>query len=98
MYFFLDSCFFPYTKKLLKVSDHSVEEIQHESTTLKWNFSGSDHFTYFVDTRLPYRGRRAPGIFNHLTLVVKQIMARRGYKMIIVYLDDFLIIAHSFAQ
>ena len=34
IYFFLDSCFFPYTKKLLKVSDHSVEEIQHESTTL----------------------------------------------------------------
>ena len=33
--FFLDSCFFPYTKKLLKVSDHSVEEIQHESTTLR---------------------------------------------------------------
>ena len=32
--FFLDSCFFPYTKKLLKVSYHSVEEIQHESTTL----------------------------------------------------------------
>ena len=36
IFFFLDSCFFPYTKKLLKVSDHSVEEIQHESTTLTW--------------------------------------------------------------
>ena len=33
--FFLDSCFFPYTEKLLKVSDHSVEEIQDESTTLR---------------------------------------------------------------
>ena len=35
--FFLDSCFFPYTKNLLKVSDHSVEEIQHEPTTLTIN-------------------------------------------------------------
>ena len=37
VFFFLDFCFFPYTKKLLKVSDHSVEEIQHESTTLRWS-------------------------------------------------------------
>ena len=35
IFFFLDSCFFPYAKKLLKASHHSVEEIQHESTTLR---------------------------------------------------------------
>ena len=34
IYIFHDSCSFPYPKKLLKVSDHSVEEIQHDSTTL----------------------------------------------------------------
>ena len=39
IYFFLGSCFFPYTKKLLKVSDHSIEEIQHESKTLTMLFS-----------------------------------------------------------
>ena len=34
IYFFHDSCSFSYTKKLLKVSDHFVEKIQHDSTTL----------------------------------------------------------------
>ena len=32
--FFNDSCSFPYTKRVLKVSDYFVEKIQHESTTL----------------------------------------------------------------
>ena len=31
---FRDSCIFPYTNKLLKVSDHFVEKVRHESTTL----------------------------------------------------------------
>ena len=34
IYFFHYSCSFPDTKKLPKVSDHFVEKIQHESTTL----------------------------------------------------------------
>ena len=43
--FFLDSCFFPYTKKLLEVSDHSVEEIQYESTTLTaWAVRAELHY------------------------------------------------------
>ena len=75
-----------------------IHPSNYQAAGLKWNFSGSDHFTYFVDTRIPYGGRRAPGTFNCLTQAVKQMMARRGYKMIIVYLDDFLIIAPSFAQ
>ena len=64
----------------------------YEATGLKWRFGDSRHFTYFVDTRLPYGGRRAPGIFNRLTQAVKCMMARRGYRAIVVYLDDFLVI------
>ena len=75
-----------------------IHPSNYQATGLKRNFSGSDHFIYFVDTRLLYGGRRAPGIFNGLTQAVKRMMARRGNKMIIVYLDDFLIIALSFAQ
>ena len=33
-YFFRDSCSFPHTKELLKVSEHFVEQVRHESTTL----------------------------------------------------------------
>ena len=32
--FFRDSCSFPCTRTLLKVSDHVFEKIRHESTTL----------------------------------------------------------------
>ena len=34
-HFFRDPCSFPCTKKLLNVSDHFVEKIRHESTTLR---------------------------------------------------------------
>ena len=51
-----------------------------------------------ADTRLPYGGRRAPGIFHHLTQAVKRMMVMRGYKAIVVYLDDFLIIGTTLAE
>ena len=34
-HFFQNSCLFPHTEKLLKVSKHFVEKIRHESTTLR---------------------------------------------------------------
>ena len=34
---------------------------------------------------------RALGIFNRITQAVKCMMARRGYRAIVVYLDDFLV-------
>ena len=51
----------------------------YQATGLKWKFKGAKKFTYFVDTRLPCGGRRAPGIFNRLTQAVKRMMASRGY-------------------
>ena len=75
-----------------------IHPSNYQATGLKWKFSNSNHFTYFVDTRLPYGGRRAPGIFHSLTQAVKRMMAMRGYKMIVVYLDDFLIVASSWTQ
>ena len=51
-----------------------------------------------VDARLPYGGRRAPGIFHCLTQAVKRMVARRGYKAIVVYLDDFLVIGATPAE
>ena len=70
----------------------------YEATGLKWRFGDSRHVTYFVDARLPYGGRRAPGIFNRLTQAVKCMMARRDYRAIVVYLDDFLVIGATWQE
>ena len=59
---------------------------------LKWIFEGDLVPTYFIDTRLPFGGRRAPGIFHRLTQSVRRMMLRLGFLGIVVYLDDFLIV------
>ena len=70
----------------------------YEATGLKGRFGDWRYFTYFVDTRLPYGGRRAPGIFNRLTQAVKRMMARRGYSATDVYLGDFLVIRATWQE
>ena len=47
---------------------------------------------------LPFGRRSAPGIFHRLTQSVRRMMARRGFDMIIIYLDDFLIIGKTKAE
>ena len=61
---------------------------------LKWKFRGRNNFTYLMDTRLPFGGRSAPGIFHRITQAVRRMMARRGF-IVIVYLDDFLVIGNT---
>ena len=61
---------------------------------LKWKFKGARCYTYFVDTRLPFGGKSAPGIFHRLTQAVRRMMQRRGF-VVIVYLDDFLVVAET---
>ena len=70
----------------------------YPATGLKWKFKGAKKFTYFVDTRLRYGGRRAPGIFNRLTQAVKHMMASGRYKLTVVYLDDFLVLGTTWAE
>ena len=69
-----------------------------KATGLKWKFGDSKSFTYLVDTRLPYGGRRSAEIFHRLTQSVKRMMARKGYRAIIVYLDDFLVIGATWKE
>ena len=85
-------CFF--TKVDLKNAYRSVG-ISKESqrvTGLQWNFQGKT--AYMTDTCLPFGARLSPGIFHRLTQAVKRIMAQKGH-LLVVYLDDFLIIADS---
>ena len=45
------------------------------------------------DTRLLFGVSLSPGIFHRLTQAVRCIIARKGFDLIIVYLDDSLIIS-----
>lgn len=67
----------------------------YETTGLKWKFSSSGQTLYMFDSKLPFGAKRSPMIFHRLTQSVKRMMARRGFSTLIVYLDDFLIIAES---
>ena len=72
----------------VKISDHS-----QTVTGFAWNFNGKD--VYLRDIKLPVGAKLSVGIFHRLTQAVKRMMERRGYDLLIVYLDDFLIIANS---
>ena len=73
-----------------------IHPSNYAGTGLKWKFKGNKvKFTYFVDTRLLFGGKRSPEIFNRLTQAVRSIMAKKGYNAVVVYLDDFLVIGET---
>lgn len=88
-----EKCYF--AKVDLKNAYRSVSISKHSQdvTGLSWNLEGKNIF--MKDTRLPFGARLSPGIFHRLTQAVKRMMARKGFDLIIVYLDDFLIISES---
>ena len=88
-----EGCYF--AKVELKSAYRSVglSKASQEVTGLSWNIGGTT--IYLKDTRLPFGARRSVGIFHRLTQAVRRMMARKGYDLIIVYLDDFLIISES---
>ena len=86
-------CYF--SKVDLRSAYRSVKiSVQSQKVTgFKWNFGDKD--VYLKDTKLPFGAKLSPGIFHRLTQAVKRMMARRGFNLLIVYLDDFLIISRS---
>ena len=70
-----------------------VHPDDYESTGLKWRFPGESQPQYMFDARLPFGAKRAPGIFHRITQSVKHMMERRGFTSLVVYLDDWLIVA-----
>ena len=88
-----EGCFL--AKVDLKSAYRSVKILKssQKTTGLKWIFNGKE--TYLRDTRLCFGAKLSPGIFHRLTQAVKRMMSQRGYDLLIVYLDDFLIIADS---
>ena len=70
-----------------------IHPSNYTATGLKWWFHGDSSPTYFYDARLPFGAKSSPEIFHRLTQAVRRMMAHRGFHDIIVYLDDFLVIA-----
>ena len=68
----------------------------YKLTGLQWTFSGEEVPTFMCETRLPYGGRKSPGIFNSLTQAVCHIVAQQGHTRPVAYLDDFLLVGHTF--
>jgi hypothetical protein len=60
----------------------------------EWRYYGMEwEGQYLVDTRLPFGCRTAPWIFTRIGRAIKAMMKVRGYDGVVVYLDDFFIIA-----
>lgn len=75
-----------------------IHPSNHSATGLKWRFNGHTSDTYIVDERLPFGASRSPFIFNRLTQAVRAIMAARGYKTMVCYLDDFLVVCSTYDE
>ena len=69
----------------------NIDKNSQRFTGLKFALDG--RVIYMHDTKLPFGCRLAPGIFHRLTQAVKRMMMRRGFTALVVYLDDFLIVA-----
>lgn len=67
-------------------------------TGLKWTFSGDKQPTYLFDSRLCFGSAVAPSVFHRITQSVRRIMARKGMKAVVCYLDDFFIAAKTKAE
>ena len=72
-----------------------IHPSNYRATGLSWTFKGDHHTTYLYDNKLPFGAAKSPEIFHRLTQAVTRMMARRGFRTILAYLDDFLIIGDS---
>ena len=71
---------------------------EYQLAGLAWTFSGDACVTYMMDTRLMFGARKAPFIFHTLSQAVKRIMANLGFPSLVVFLDDFLLVAPTYEE
>jgi hypothetical protein len=76
----------------------SVHPDDYKVTGLKWKFKNQAGYSYMIDKRLPFGAKLSPGIFHRLTQAVRRMMGRRGYNNLVIYLDDFLVVADTLEE
>ena len=72
-----------------------IQPSNYRATGLAWQFQGDQHVTYLYYNKLPFGASKSPEVFHRLTQAVTRMMARRGFRTILAYLDDFLIIGDT---
>ena len=63
----------------------------YKATGLAWRFEGEDTDTYLFDARLPFGSACGPSHFN-------QMMYRKGYKGVVIYIDDFILACETYEE
>ena len=48
-----------------------------------------------MDTRFPFGAKAAPGLFSDITVLISRMLQSRGFPGVVVYLDDFLLVADT---
>lgn len=71
---------------------------EYVKTGLKWHFEGQAEPVFLHDIRLPFGATKGPKIFHRLSQAVRRCMARRGFPNVVVYIDDFLVLAPTYKQ
>jgi len=92
------NCYFAKVDLAYAYRSVKIHPSNFKATGLKWKFSGDDHYTYMVDQRLPFGGAKCPEIFNTITQSVRDIMRKKGYKSLVVYLDDFIVVGKTYEE
>jgi hypothetical protein len=71
----------------------SINAKSQEVTGSHWTFPDGREYT-FIDKKLPFGSKLAPGIFHRLSQTMRRMMSRRGFTIVAyMYLDDFFICA-----
>ena len=65
-----------------------------QATGLQWTFKNGET-RYMYDVKLPFGAKASPTIFHRISQAVKRMMYRWGFKMVVAYQDDFLVIGHT---
>ena len=65
---------------------------------LQWKFKGDRQPTYLFDARLPFGARKAPSHFHRLSQAIGRCLRKRGFNGVVVYIDDFLIVAPTYEE
>ena len=70
-----------------------IHPTNYNATGLARQFSGDIHLTYMYDSKLPFGASKSPDTFHRIRQAITRMMTRQGFYTVLVYLDDFLIIA-----
>jgi hypothetical protein len=75
-----------------------IHKDDYKVTGLKWQFAEDLEPTYLFDSRLPFGSTLAPSHFHRLSQAIGRCLRRHGWSDVVVYIDDFLIVAPTYEQ